>query len=44
MLTRRHRSETALLVEIRNRTAIDWQFTRKQARRELHYTITRSRL
>jgi transposase len=27
----------------RNRTTIDWTFTRKRARRKLHYTITRSR-
>jgi transposase len=27
----------------RDRTAIDWTFTRKQARRKLHYSITRAR-
>ena len=27
----------------RDRTTIDWKFTRKQARRKLHYSITRAR-
>jgi transposase len=27
----------------RDRTTIDWKFTRKQARRKLHYSITRTR-
>jgi hypothetical protein len=27
----------------RDRTAIDWKFTRKQARRKLHYSTTRKR-
>jgi hypothetical protein len=26
-----------------DRTAIDWKFTRKQARRKLHYSTTRAR-
>ena len=27
----------------RDRTTIDWKFTRKQARRKLHYSTTRAR-